>query len=377
MDGMAERLMTAPRPSDVLPVKALLMGYCLGCANIIPGVSGGTFLLVFKIYERVFDIVSRINRPNLERLLVLSAGLLFRSGRKERLGALSAFLKTNDFIFLMQLMAGALAAILSLSRLMEYLIVHHFSMTYALFFGLILVSILVPLKMIRNPRAVLVFFILAGVLSTIYVTWAVNPADKVIRKSAMVEASMAGQTEGRSGTGGTSSLSGRYSATDYLYAAACGAAAVSAMVLPGISGSLVLILMGLYFEVVSAISRLAGFQLESILFLSAFGLGMGFGGLLFARLVSAVLKRYYDATMAFLTGLMAGSLYALWPYKKSIVLTEQFIREGGAVKVMENVRVYTNVNLIPELNSNLIPVLAAFAAGCLVMAFSLKKQIRK
>lgn len=363
-------------------VRELLIGYCLGAANIIPGVSGGTFLLIFKIYERVFAILGNINKNNLLEFITLAGALIFKGRRKNTCKLIACFLDKNDFVFLSKLMAGAMIAILSLSSLMKYLIVHQFSMTYALFFGLILVSILIPVRMIKAPRKGLFFFLVLGTAVTVYVTWAVNPYDKVEKKSRMY------QTVYHQGQGDENLIqekkalffagkyTGKYTIDEYLYASACGAVAISAMVLPGISGSLVLILMGQYFEVVSAISGLRTFNLDDIFFLSCFGLGIVFGGLLFARLVSAVLSRYYDATMAFLTGLMAGSLYALWPFKKSIVMAEQYLKEDGVVKVLENSRIYTNINEVPLPGPHLYLSLLTFAFGCLIMFFFVKKEIQ-
>ncbi|MBU2429427.1 MAG: DUF368 domain-containing protein, partial [Proteobacteria bacterium] len=168
---------------------------------------------------------------------------------------------------------------------------------------------------------------------------------------------------------------GNYMFGDYVYAAVCGAVAVSAMVLPGISGSLVLILMGEYFEVVSAISGLMILKLESIAYLGVFSIGLIFGGLVFARGLSAVLKNFYNAVMAFLTGLMAGSLYALWPFKQSIVMARQYVRVNGHINVIENVRVYTNINELPAIDSHLILPGAFFILGCIVMSFFIKKEL--
>ena len=161
---------------------------------------------------------------------------------------------------------------------------------------------------------------------------------------------------------------------EYLNAGLSGAASISAMVLPGISGSLVLILMGQYFEVVSAISALKTFNLDAVLFLAWFTVGMVLGGLLFARLIRLVLKKWYNATMAFLTGLMLGSLYALWPFKKVMILTNHYFKQDGVVKMAENVKVYTNINVMPGDIFQLISVLVAFAAGCWIMSVFLRHE---
>lgn len=363
-------------------VKELLIGFCLGAANIIPGVSGGTFLLIFKIYQRVFNILGNINKPNIIQLFSLIFDLVFKGGKKNTWNSLILFFEGNDFIFLSKLIIGAVGAILCLSSLMEYLIVNQFSMTYALFFGLILVSIVIPFKMLTQKKRYMVFFFLLGAAATVYVTWAVNPYDKVEKKSNLYRQKYVQaqkgletvQTAKSDNSTGPFAYTGKYTMDEYLYSSLCGAVSVSAMVLPGVSGSLVLILMGQYFEVVSAISGLKTLNLDNILFLSCFGLGIIVGGLLFARLISAVLKRFYNETMAFLIGLMTGSLYALWPFKKSIIMAEQYIKEDGIIKVVENVRIYTNINELPVMGSSLYLSMGTFILGCIVMSFFLKQE---
>lgn len=343
-------------------IRELLMGFCLGTANIIPGVSGGTFLLIFKIYERVFAVLDRISRSTLVTVFHLIVSLVKRNGTG--LKEFRDFMKEKDFFFLFKLVAGAVSAILVLSSLMKYLLVHHFSMTYSLFFGLILVSVIIPVKMIRTRKGGLIFWALLGAGLTILVSCLVNPYDKVKMKSDALAVESAGNGAAGSKPG---LATGTYTAQEYAYAAVCGAVSISAMVLPGISGSLVLILMGAYFDVISAISALKDFHLAALLFLGSFALGLVSGGLLFAKLINYVLKLYYDSTMAFLTGLMVGSLYALWPFKKVMVLAEQYVKQDNAVLVLENVRVYTNINILPSSMSQAGLALVFFFIGCTVM----------
>ena len=168
-------------------IKELLIGFCLGAANIIPGVSGGTFLLIFKIYERVFSILNNINKINILFFLSCVIKLIFKSGKINTIKLIVEFFKNNDFLFLFKLITGAMVAIISLSTLMKYLIVHQFSATYALFFGLILVSIIIPVKMLTHRKTYQIFFILLGAIATIYVTYAVNPYEKIKMKSDLYE----------------------------------------------------------------------------------------------------------------------------------------------------------------------------------------------
>lgn len=355
-------------------------------ANIIPGVSGGTFLLIFKIYERVFSILNNINKANTLYLFHLILKFFFKADKLQTFKIFMEFLEKKDFIFLFKLMAGAVAAIISLSSLMKYLIVHQFSITYSLFFGLILISIIIPVKMLTDKKFYLIFFVLMGTISTLYVTYAVNPYDKVKMKSdvyagkylqtqSLQNRDLKQDFQKEKQESAAFFFTGKYTFDEYLYAGICGAVAVSAMVLPGISGSLVLILMGEYFEVVSAISGLKTFNLDNVAFLGCFTMGIILGGLLFVRLVTAVLKRYYNAAMAFLIGLMAGSLFALWPFKKSIVMAQYYIKEDGVIRMVQDVKVYTNINELPFIGIEFYLSIASFIIGCSIMFLFVKKEV--
>ncbi len=360
-------------------VKELLIGFCLGTANIIPGVSGGTFLLIFKIYERIFSILDNINKANILEFSRHIIRIIFKAQNTQSFKKFIDFLEKNDFIFLFKLIVGAVTAIICLSSLMKYLIVYHFSVTYALFFGLILVSIVIPVKMLTDKKFYLVFFIILGAAATIYVTIAVNPYEKVKIKSESYEGQYIKNKEIKQEKSEIKAFSfiGKYTLDEYIYASVCGAIAVSAMVLPGISGSLVLILMGEYFEVVSAISGLKTLNMDNVVFLGCFAMGIILGGLLFSKLINMVLKRYYNATMAFLIGLMAGSLYALWPFKKSIIMAQQYFKHDGVIAIAQNVRIYTNINEIPQIGTQLYVSLVSFIIGCIIMFFFIGKELQK
>jgi putative membrane protein len=377
-------------------VQELFMGFCLGAANIIPGVSGGTFLLVFNIYERVFAVLNQINRALVLKFATLVFCVAKNMGRKGSLRDLVLFLEETDALFLLKLMVGALAAILALSSLMKYLLVHQFAYTYSLFFGLILVSIIIPIKLLNSLKGPVVLMALLGMSLTVFVSWSVNPYDKVKIKSDHLErqylqlssrkdrgadaghGSLSGKLVEnemkKSGGSGLLASFGKYTLEEYLYAGICGAVSISAMVLPGISGSLVLILMGAYFDVIAAISALKSGNLDTLAFLFCFGAGILAGGLLFARLINFVLNRYYNPTMAFLAGLMAGSLYALWPFKKVMIMARQYVRQEGGISVVENFQVYTNVNILPSSSHQLLISLVFFAAGCAVMAAFIRTE---
>ncbi|MDT8379526.1 MAG: DUF368 domain-containing protein [Desulfotignum sp.] len=359
-------------------IRDLLMGVCLGAANIIPGVSGGTFLLIFNIYERVFGIINCISRP----LFLQAAGLAGRwvrhPGQKHTIGAITDFCRQNDLFFLFKLIIGAVIAILGLSTVMKYLLTHWFSLTYAFFFGLILVSILIPIRLLKHFQWYLAAFACLGAAMTVMVYVQVNPYDRMKHKSDVYQAVYESRAiDSTDGTDNGAPLSGLpRTGAEYLYAALCGAVSISAMVLPGISGSLVLILMGAYYDVLSAISALPFFRLDAMLYLGCFSLGILAGGLLFARLLSFVLRHYYETTMAFLLGLMLGSLWALWPFKQVAVLETRYVRENSIVILLENVAVHTNVNVLPALDARLGWAAVLFLAGCGIMYGFVRVQAR-
>ena len=356
--------------------KALFMGFCLGIANIIPGVSGGTFLLIFNIYERFFAILNRINQSLVLRLGAMTFTAAKNLGRKGSIRAILVYLQEMDFFFLGKLALGSLAAILALSDVMKYLLVHHFPLTYSLFFGLILVSILIPIRMLKSLNGPVILCVMLGIISTVAVSWLVNPYEKVNIKSALLERQYQQlhpdgnlldkkTVQGQQDAG--EKFTGKYILEEYVYAGICGAVSISAMVLPGISGSLVLILMGAYFDVISAISGLKSGHPAALAFLLCFGVGIVAGGLLFVRLISFVLKHYYNTTMGFLIGLMAGSLHALWPFKQAVIMARQYVREGNDILMIENSRIYTNINIFPENLHDLLFALVFFLVGCGVM----------
>jgi len=98
------------------------------------------------------------------------------------------------------------------------------------------------------------------------------------------------------------------------------------------------------------------------------------GGLLFAKFINAVLTRFYNATMAFLIGLMVGSLYALWPFKKSILMASQYIKKDGLIQIVQDAKIYTNVNVMPQLSVELLYCFTAFIIGCVIMYLFAQKE---
>lgn len=254
-------------------VLTLVRGALIGIANIIPGVSGGTLALVLGIYERLLGAVGRIGGRTAKIVL----GLLHRPGSAEARRGLVDELRRIDALWLALLGTGALLAIAASSHVMEVLLDHHLAPTLAFFIGLILPSIRVPYAMLQRRGPSELAACAAGI-------------------AVILLLSMSGAGEGP-GLG----LVGLFLA---------GAVAISAMILPGISGSFVLMVMGEYRTVLAAINDVA------LVSLAVFALGCLAGLVLFVRLLNLLLARAHSVTMAFLIGLIVGSIWVLWPFKE-------------------------------------------------------------
>lgn len=342
-------------------------GLAFGVANIIPGVSGGTLALVLGFYERLLDFLNRLTFSKLKELMTLKVHWLARPMDQERRKAFWGQLAEDDWGFMGRLLLGALIAIGGLARLMDVLLNDSFSLTYAFFFGLIFLSIQVPWKMIHSKGLSVWINLAVGMVITIGIAGAVNPAEKAQRKSDLYQAQAeqaSVESAGELSAEGTFAFTNKYSSTEYFMIFVAGMVAISAMVLPGISGSLMMILLGQYFILIRAVSSLLSrWLLDDMLFLGSCMLGMGIGLLLTARAVEIALRKAHDSTMAFLTGLIIGSLYALWPFKQILVINE-FQRDGS---VLEGRNIASNINQLPTELSTWIPILIVMFIGAAVM----------
>lgn len=247
-------------------VAVFVKGLAMGAANVIPGVSGGTIALITGIYERLINAIKSCD---------LTAARLVLSGR------FSAAWKHIDGQWLFALLGGVAVSIVSLARLFEFLLAHYERYTMAFFFGLILVSIVYVARQVDNwqPTSLAALIIGIGV--------------------AVLVATLAPASENDN--------------TVYIFA--CGVLAISSMILPGLSGSFVLILMGNYALVLGAINNF------SLPILVPLALGCGFGLIAFSHLLAWVFKRYADITLALMTGFVVGSLVVIWPWKDAVVRT--------------------------------------------------------
>lgn len=286
----------------------IVKGFLIGIANVIPGVSGGTFALILGIYDRMIKALGGINL-NIARLIFSPAKFI-----KE--------FKKMDGFFLLELAAGAVVAIGSLSWVIDYVLRIYPAMTLAFFMGLIIQSIAVPYKMIEKKGARNFIFILPGIMLVMAVY---NLKFDVVEISLPV-------------------------------VFISGVLAVSAMILPGISGSFLLLVFGLYESVINNIKLFtASLELGSFIFLVTFALGCMAGLVLFVRLMKLLFKKYPDKTLAFLIGLVLGSIVVLWPFKDYPKLTSEKIEIG----------IISSKNIMPAGIKEVMISLVFFASGML------------
>lgn len=295
----------------------------MGLANVVPGVSGGTIALLAGIFERFINALKSFDLEALK--------LLFRFKFKE-------FAKHTDLFFLLVLVLGELIAIVSASKLFEFLFKNNYGVfVWSFFFGLIIASVYYIAKSIKKFNLVSILLIIAGALAAVGFSL-VTPA-----------------TEN----------------DNPFYLVMCGAIAICDMLLPGISGSYTLILLGNYKLIM--IDAVAHFRL-GILLPVALGCAVGF--IAFARLLSWLLKKYWNQTMSILSGFVAGSLVFIWPWKDEIHMMNGGIPvfDSKGRPVVEGYDWH-----LPDLNTNTFIGIALVVAGIVILCLieELSKKFKK
>ncbi len=303
-------------------LRHFVCGFFLGIANIIPGVSGGTMALVLGIYERLISAISSINASAILTLLILLS-----TNSEKRLSARNDFQRL-DILFMLSLGLGALAAIVLLSRLIIFLLTSYHEPSYAFFFGLIFVSIIVPLRLINAFKPRLILPLVAGCMIVVGAASFQSPEEKIANAEKKVELKSSQMNASSSQTSHSKSLG---------YFFVVGAIAISAMILPGISGSFIMILFGAYFDILQAISQR---DLPVVVSMAA---GCLLGLAIFTRLLNWLLSRYHDETMSLLSGLMLGSLYGLWPFQNFEMIGGRRVNLGPTFPVVDLSLVYTTL----------------------------------
>lgn len=268
-----------------------LKGMAMGAADVVPGVSGGTIAFISGIYEELLD--------SLKRLTPGALGVWYREG-------FGAFWKHINGAFLLTVFGGVLFSVFSLANGVSYALEHHPILVWGFFFGLIIASIIyigrqLPL---RSPA------IWVGLIIGTLVALAISVGKPVQLPAVWWMVFIAGSI------------------------------AICAMILPGVSGSFLLLLMGMYPVVLQAVSDL------NVLILLSFFSGCVLGLLLFSHLLSWLLHHFHSLTLAVLTGFLVGSLNIVWPWKHTL---ETFINRHGEA--------------VPLVQENLLPFAYAEATG--------------
>lgn len=329
-------------------LRLFINGFLIGIANIIPGMSGGTLALVLGIYERLISALRNIGLSTVKRLLGIAT--LRKNARVEA----QAELRRIDFGFLALLGSGAVAAVLLTSKLIVYLLNDHHDATYGFFSGLILISILIPMRMLKafGWKELLVLLIAIALILSLSVGTTEKQLDRIAYKSG---------TEATVNSNVSEGVTALPTYWELVLFFGSGALAISAMILPGISGSFLMLALGVYFPLLTAINTalesvpelLKGtFEqslLGSLLIISFTTVGCLFGLLAFTRLLNYLLGHYRNLTITFLIGLMVGSLYGLWPFRE--------------FAIVDGERVDT-AHILPQLDINLLITMVAFLIGC-------------
>lgn len=302
-----------------------LKGMAMGMAEVVPGVSGGTIAFITGIYEELIDTIKSVDGSFFK---------LFFTGKWKQ-----AFFKVNG-LFLLFLLLGMVGGIIISLFLVTYLLEHHGEALWGFFFGLIIASGVYIARKVSSWNLKTILLLLVGTVISYAIT-VITPA------------------------GGTESLP---------FVFLSGAIAISALILPGISGSFILLLLGMYGVIIPHVkSLLSSPNSKSFLIALVFGFGCLFGLAIFSRILSYAFKEYKDATLAILTGFMIGSLNKIWPWRNitSWLDKETYQVFNVSLNSIANIgekeiKILTEQNVLPAAydgNPNTILVIGAMLFG--------------
>ncbi len=263
------------KPIAITRLGIFIRGAAMGAADIVPGVSGGTIALISGIYETLLNSIKAVN-PTSARLLIK--------------GEFNAFWQAVNGEFLVLLAMGILTSALTLARLLKHGLEAYPVFIWSFFFGLIIASALVVARQVNHWEPAT----LTGAALGTVVAFAVTVLSPTTTPEAL------------------------------WFVFLSGALAICAMILPGISGSFILVLLGKYQFILAAVTD---FRLDILVVL---GLGAVCGLLVFSNVLSWLLARYRDITISILAGFMVGSLNKVWPWKAEggNLLPEQIFSMG-------------------------------------------------
>ncbi|WP_297090811.1 DUF368 domain-containing protein [uncultured Draconibacterium sp.] len=251
-----------------------LKGMGMGAADVVPGVSGGTIAFITGIYEELINSIKSVNLHAIKLLLSFK---------------LAAFWQAINGSFLISVFIGVGISVFSLAKGLEYLLHHYPILVWSFFFGLIVASAIYVARSIKRWKADTVIGGLVGIIIAYLIT-VITPAE---------------------------------ANTSYWFIFLSGSIAICAMILPGISGSFILVLLGMYKFILSAVGDM---NLAVIL---TFMAGAAIGIIAFSNVLSWLLRKFHNTTIAVLAGFMVGSLNKVWPWKE---VTQTIIDRHGELK---------------------------------------------
>jgi putative membrane protein len=306
-----------------------LKGFAMGAADVVPGVSGGTIAFITGIYDELLGSISSINLDSIK--------LLFKEGP-------ASFWKKINGAFLLILFVGIISSVVTLAKLIKYLLANEPILIWSFFFGLIIASVIYVAKQVKTWNLANIFSLLIGAVVAFLIT--------VVSPSSGIES------------------------TWYIFIS--GMIAICAMILPGISGSFILLLLGSYSLILGSVTGLSdavktGNSADIISYginIVTFGIGCIIGLALFSRVLTYVLSKKRDLTIAVLTGFMIGSLNKVWPWKETTKF--RMNSHGEEVPWIEN-------NILPSAFEKINQTDAQFGLACvmLVIGFVLVFGIEK
>jgi len=301
----------------------------MGSADVVPGVSGGTIAFITGIYEELLESISKINFSVLKTL--------------KNDGLKTAWHQINGN-FLAVLLLGIITSFLTLAKLVDFLLHDYPIQIWSFFFGLVLASVWLVGKSIKIWNFTTIIALILGTVVAYYITILPPFTDS----------------------------------QNLLYIFICGAIAICAMILPGISGSFILVLLGAYGTVMGSISDLLsaikagewGLVFSNGLILAVFALGCLIGLLSFSKLLNYLFKKAKTIVLAVLTGFLIGSLNKIWPWKETL---EVYIKHKGEANeeiiplVERNITPSQFENLPLSSDSFLLPAIGLFLVGLAVL----------
>lgn len=298
-------------------------GLGMGAADVVPGVSGGTIAFITGIYEDLLNALKSFTPKNLKILFI---------------GGIKPFWQIINGNFLVAVLLGIATSIFTLAKGVLYMLREHPIIIWSFFFGLIVISTVSVLKTIRKPAMPVFIGFGAGAVIAYLVT-----------------ISAAAQTP-----------------DDLWFIFLCGAIAICAMILPGISGSFILLLMGKYEYILGALIEL------KIIILAVFAAGAVTGLLSFSHFLSWLLRKFHDVTVALLAGFMFGSLNKVWPWKVQVDTATNNTWQWSMEKFNDHSLNLVEDNLWPEAftaqtgNDAQLVWAVAMAAAAIVIYWSIE-----